>query len=246
MQEWGHWYANKIPQPKGIIDATQEAIIKRQRTDKRNTLLSSDGIIYINNMFPIISDNTRQLADILIDKGLMSKEDLENIRESSSAISVTTDVLAKCNSLRFFLIGIMEYLKAFNQPNLAENIKRKADYVSVGRLSDYRAVCRELQRSSDMKYIWDLMHTEHLWAFDNFFNGAWQPLPIQRVVSHYDMCNRCEQMMLEKSKTVTREEHYKDTSPSGSYKILVSSFFPYFDSRDRETSSSKLLKVVLN
>ena len=134
MQKWGHWYAHQNPQSIGTINAVQESIVQKPRADKRNTLLSSDGIIYINNMFPIIFGTARQLADILIDKGLMTQKDLENICKplpvfASREIIPADIAVLRCNSLRTFLLGTAEYLEAFNRPELAKKIREKADYV---------------------------------------------------------------------------------------------------------------------
>lgn len=215
MQEWGRWYS-QTPQPRGVIDAPKEGLVRVQRVDKRNALLSSDGVVYINNMYPVYSRKERQLVDILMGKEMMKEKDLRNVvgllPASVGESGSYPFIAAKCDSLVVFLTGTCVYLGAFNANRERAVIMGLKDRLTsclgdrdcsvIKCLSCYKGVCAELRKPSVMKGIWDLMHTERLWAFDKFFDKGWKPLPTQRIVSYYDMCEACEKMVLERLRTV--------------------------------------------
>jgi len=89
------------------------------------------------------------------------------------------------------------------------------------------------------------MHTEKLWLFDKYFDRetkTWQLVnaPI-RLVSHLDMCKGCEREVFSSLDRVTAIGSYSDQS----YKILVGSYYPCGNSRNRNAPDTLLLKVPL-
>lgn len=240
------------PQIESAPIVAQQEMVRSDRvydSYKRNTLVSSDGVVYMNNMYPPIREDYRQLLDILVDKGYMSQQDKENVEKSQSfQLRKGVRVSDIVDSLGRFLSGVVCYLEAF------EGTEEEVDiicsimdpYLCISR--NYYALDNIRKMLCDkqiMEPVWKWMHTEKLLLFDKYVDReskTWlsTDTPI-RLVSHLDMCKGCEREMFEDLNRVTTTGNYSGQP----YKILVGSFCPYKDSRNRNAPGTLLLKAAL-
>jgi hypothetical protein len=241
MTNWGRWHPGG-PQLVGIINAQQELVVQ-QGLVGRNLLLSDQGVMYINNMYPIMEcDNKKQLGNILVSKSIITQQDLNYVCANPA---LGESPVPHWEALGQFMQGVVRYLEAFGADvGVVQNVYD--NYLAPGKTRNYQnlnAAKAALQDGNNMRVVWEYMHTEFLYVFDSFFNTAQQGIVLPflsfKIVSHYDMCEKCESLMLYMGQWVN-EKNYKNES----YSILIGSFFPYKDSRSRN-GTAKLLKVVL-
>lgn len=256
---WGRWYPDYVNEC--ILGNTgNEEIVSGKRRDKRNTLCDEQNI-YINNFFPYVCEDRRQLADILKDHfGNITDEDLQRLKNK------TPTKQKNDNSPRPYVESFLKYLEAckvyiktINNFIVASDEDKKADekvftdiIAKIERPYNYNLlnnIITHLGNKNIMGRIWNKMHTENLFLFDHYYNEDLQnpdiTIPTNRIcfVSHFDMCGNCEKMMV---KLVGKMDEcpsmYFNKNQQYSYKILIGSFEKYFDSRERN-NSSKLLKI---
>lgn len=233
-----------------IQNQENERIVSRGLFNYRN-VLCDENKIYINNFFPHINCTYRQLADIFKDKfSAITDEDLKNLKNKVSS-EKEPDTLSKP-----YIESFLKYLEVCKVYVLtfSGNVTYLDDLISDAinneccreRLDN---IIRKLQDPAKMKPIWDKMHTENLFLFDNYFNGNLDKpkidVPTNKIcfVSHLDMCQNCETMMIN---LLNRMEECQSTFFNNdgqyAYKILVGSFCPCGNSRSRD-NASKLLKI---
>jgi len=98
-----------------------------------------------------------------------------------------------------------------------------------------------------MGRIWNKMHTENLFIFDHYYNKHEKRIMVPKdkvcFVSHFDMCEACETMMVKFVEQMGEcPITYFNQNREYQYKILVGSFVEYKNSRKRD-DPSKLLKI---
>jgi hypothetical protein len=242
MQDWGRWHADQVPQPIGLIDISKEQYV-RTGVAFRNLLLSDKGELYINNMYPIMNRNEFQLGSILSFKGIITNGDLGYVQGSPQFRASPVPYWA---ALGKFVQGVIIYLEAFGADTSAI-VQIHDDYLAEGLVRNYQNLnsAKNALNNRGMAGVWEYMHTEFLYMFKECYNVRQKrfegPFLSFILVSHNDMCESCERMMITmSSETVETDEPYQDVS----YTVLVGSFLRYHGSRDRN-SGNGLLKVVL-
>lgn len=251
---YGKWYPNNWYDFL-IQNQENEIIVSKGLFSGRN-ILCDENKVYVNNFFPYINCNYRQLADILKDKFQdINDEDLKNLKqrmpsEKESGIlskPYVESFLKYLNACKVYILtfsGDVSYLDEIILDDLISDVMHNECYGE--RLLN---IIRKLQNPAKMKPIWDKMHTENLFLFDNYFNGNLDnpkiDVPTNRIcfVSYLDMCQNCETMMIN---LLNRMEECQSTFFNNdgqyAYKILVGSFCLYGNSRSRD-NASKLLKI---
>ena len=103
-----------------------------------------------------------------------------------------------------------------------------------------------LVNHNEMPNIWAYMHTERLFLFHKFFDMEKNVLkpPSNPIVfvSHYDMCENCKKLMLEKMKEIKSTKTFKRSDASkisNDYKIFVGGFFEHKYQKDGQWKNSR-------
>ena len=247
--DWGKWYGDKAKQDVNSIDFDGKQVrIVKTGTSSRNLLLTDEGKIYINNMYPINSENYLQLVDVLREKQLIDESHI-NLLETNPQWG--DDPSPHIDAFLAFVSAVITYLQAFDQIDDAIASMRKAQ--QLFKKKDYQtlnAIKRYLQNGNEMAPVWKFMHTEFLYIFHDYYSiesGSWGKGYLSRkVISHYDMCEDCEYLMLRllSSGKLGGTDTYMGDKGECNYTILFASFYPYYQSRQRD-GNSPLLKVVL-
>lgn len=254
---YGRWYGDKVAQNVTTIDVdVNKANTVRCGLLNRNLLLSDDGYMCINNMYPIKSVGYMQLIDVLNNKQLIDKNCIFLLQTTPW---YECSPVPYINAFYNFVSAVSVYLNAFvgyNMPKTSkalsivntalELFNRPRNYQTLNNIINY------LTNFKNMQPVWEFMHTEFLYVFHCYYLPSNKMFAKQYlssyVVSHYDMCDSCEYLMLYLIKSGVLDS--KNGSYSGNrgvsdYCILFASFCEYRGSRNRDGDNCELLKVVL-
>ncbi len=140
-QKWGVWQPSR-PLPF-INEATmnaerqiQNGVVSRNLLLAENMRTDSPKRIYINNLlYPIksVSDQYVQLADIFVEKGLLTTEELKILKQANYGGSAV-DLMLQWNTLKKLVKGVMSYLQFIQADEGARNIIQEIH----NKLSNYR------------------------------------------------------------------------------------------------------------
>ena len=254
---YGKWYPNNVSEYI-LLNTSSEDIVAKSRADRRNTLCDEKNI-YINNFFPYISNDHRQLGDILKDHfSDISDKDLQmlknkNLNMSLSAKDYIDSYLRYLEACKIYIRVINNFKGVCHEEAdadekvideiIKETKKPPYNYVILNNLKS------KLTNRETMRRIWDKMHTESLFLFDHYYSKDIKNpqiiIPTLRVcfVSHFDMCEKCERMM---TNLVEQMDSCKSfcfrKNPDYEYKISVGSLQEYCCSRNRN-GFCKLVKI---
>lgn len=257
--QWGKWLEGRVFIP--LIEGNKEKEIKVQErlSGNHNSLCDKDDF-YVNNFFPYnekelnIVKDTKQLSDIfnelgisvLLDgqKEIINEDDLARLKNPNAATDDNRDLYVK--SFVKFLEAVKIYLNVFNASSeYIDQIIRKSNQ-KEGPDEKLLCIMTMLEDRNKMLNIWAYMHTERLFLFHKFFDVMANKLkafsePVV-FVSHYDMCENCEKLMLEKMKDIKSTKIFKRSDASKishDYKIFVGGFFEHKYQKDGQWKSSR-------
>ena len=250
--QFGHWYGGGVKQRVDSIglDAGRADIVKRGLTS-RNLLLSDEGKMYINNMYPINSYEYLQLTDVLREKQLINEDTIHLL---STMPEYGENCKSNIEAFYIFAEAVMKYLRVFGMDDKVAGAilaMQKVQQLCQGEKT-YQTLCcvkNYLNNKNNMALVWDFMHTEFLYVFHSYYKDDsvfGRNFLSSRILSHYDMCERCEQLMSKLSEHASTDKYRGSDDREECYGILVASFEPYYGSREREGSQKQLLKVIVS
>ena len=213
-------------------------------------------ILYINNFFPYYGEitslgwTTRQLGDIFVEKGMLSAEELDIVKQISLwQFAEGVDFDRYYEVLKKFVELGIAYLDTFKLNDGIATLKRilteieeknqtKNGLNSKEVLKNLRSILKNEDLTNKIKPVWKYMHTERLLVFDKFYNvdrssdgkmelSGRAPWTTLVFVSHLDMCEACKNLIMEtlrKMESVSTEKFSRPPHPETDYKILVGSF----------------------
>lgn len=250
--DWGKWYGDKEEQEVSSIGFDNDRVkVVKTGVSSRNLLLTDEGKIYINNMYPVISASHLQLVNVLREKQLIDDNCIDLLKTNPVW---PKDPRPHVDAFSNFVSAVIIYLQVFqgiDQFNAAleamqgaQQLFQKKDYKTLNAVKFY------LKDRNKMISVWKFMHTEFLCVFHDYYSirsKSFEGGPLSRsIISYYDMCEDCEHLMLWLllNGVIGEVDTYEGNKGRSDYKILFASFNQYYDSRQRD-GKSQLLKVVL-
>lgn len=237
-----------------MINRENEVRVGCGKFGPHNTLCDErTWLLYVNNMFPYVKKDVRQLGDILVNKGLLDEEDWDRVkRELPTKKGGDVSPRPYVESFKKFIDQVIVYLEVFGFDEGVGALKGISE--KHGPPYNYQtltSIVSALKCRDSMSSVWSCMHTERLLIFDKYYDvdegKLKDPDECLEFVSRLDMCEACERLMIDtlgKMKRCHSDIFFRGLLEEKRYKILVGSFIPYPDSRDRD-DESELLKVPL-